>query len=58
MEQKHYRALTDISHRETGEVVKKGEVRPRDWWWHLTDFELQIVVDDLKLLEEVDNGTN
>ena len=56
--EKQYRVLVDISHRVSGEVVKRGGVRPRSWWSHVTDFEFGVLVDDLKLIEEVNDGGN
>lgn len=47
-----YRALTDISHALTGEMLKAGDVKPRSWWSHRSDFEMQALID-LGLIEVV-----
>lgn len=40
-----YRALQPLSHAVTGEIVKRGETRPRTFWDHRTDFEMKIMCE-------------
>ena len=41
----NYRALQTLSHAKTGEIVKRGDIKPRAFWDHRTDFEMKVMCE-------------